>query len=162
MTLRTLLFALAGSAALAISGVHAADTTSAAGATGQCNDGTYTTSATKRGACSDHGGVKSWSGKAAPMDEQVTPDRNATAQEPARSPGSTMSTASGNRPTVDQRSDTPAARTAGGDARVWVNTRSNVYHCEGDRWYGKTKHGEYMTERDALAKGAHADHGKAC
>lgn len=38
---------------------------------------------------------------------------------------------------------------------VWVNTSSNVYHKEGDRWYGKTKQGKYMTEDEAIKAGAH-------
>ena len=65
---------------------------------------------------------------------------------------------------------TPAAKTAtpavaaagGGDGKVWVNTKSKTYHCEGTKFYGKTKVGEYLTEADAKAKGNHADHGKAC
>jgi hypothetical protein len=39
---------------------------------------------------------------------------------------------------------------------VWVNLDSKVYHREGDRWYGKTKRGKFMTEADAIAAGYHA------
>ena len=38
---------------------------------------------------------------------------------------------------------------------VWVNTSSKVYHKAGDKYYGATKHGEFMTEADAQKMGAH-------
>jgi hypothetical protein len=36
---------------------------------------------------------------------------------------------------------------------VWVNTQTGVYHKQGTRWYGKTKHGKYMLEADAVKAG---------
>ena len=69
-------------------------------------------------------------------------------------------------PAADKKAAKTAAPTTaaagGGDGKVWVNTKSRTYHCEGTKFYGKTKTGEYMTEADAKAKGNHADHGKAC
>src|SRR5512140_3518012 len=36
---------------------------------------------------------------------------------------------------------------------VWANTKSKVYHKEGDQWYGKGKNGKWMTEADAQKDG---------
>ena len=54
------------------------------------------------------------------------------------------------------------AAAGGGDGKVWVNEKSKTYHCEGTKFYGKTKTGEYMAEADAKAKGNHPAGGKAC
>jgi len=48
------------------------------------------------------------------------------------------------------------AKTPPQKGMVWVNTDSGIFHKEGDRWYGKTKQGEFMTEADALKKGYRA------
>ena len=48
------------------------------------------------------------------------------------------------------------------DLKVWVNTASNVYHCAGTRFYGKTKHGEYMTQAEAQKKANRPAYGKVC
>ena len=45
---------------------------------------------------------------------------------------------------------------------VWVNTNSGVYHCTGTRWYGKTKSGQFMTQREAQSKGHRPAYGAVC
>ena len=121
------------------------------GATGLCNDGTYYTGATKKGACRGHKGVKDW--YAAPTATPAKPSTATAAPTPAATPTPAASTKA--------TSNTTAAP-GGGAGQVWLNTASNVYHCPGTRYYGKTKAGAYMTEAEAKAKGARADHGKAC
>ena len=51
--------------------------------------------------------------------------------------------------------ETPEATPApgGGPGMVWVNTKTHVYHTEKSRWYGKTKKGKYVAEKDAIAEG---------
>ena len=58
----------------------------------------------------------------------------------------------------------PAAQQAPGAApnKVWVNLSTHVYHCPGDRYYGRTKSGKYMTEPEAKAAGAHGPRGETC
>lgn len=48
------------------------------------------------------------------------------------------------------------------NAKVWVNTSSGVYHCPGTRWYGATKTGAYMTQREAQQKGNRPAYGNYC
>jgi hypothetical protein len=123
-----------------------------AGATGLCNDGTYFMGATKKGACRGHKGVKDWYGATA-----ATP-----AETPAAAAAPTPAAAPAPAPAAKATANTAAPAAGGGAGQVWLNTASNVYHCPGTKWYGKTKAGAYMTEAEAKDKGAHADHGKPC
>lgn len=48
------------------------------------------------------------------------------------------------------------------DVKVWVNMNSGVYHCPGTRWYGKTKQGKYMIQKEAQEQGHRPAYGKVC
>lgn len=113
--------------------------TPSAAAMSMCNDGTQPVGKTTH-ACRGHGGMMS----------------GASSAKAATAEGSASGTASKATPAQT----VPMA--GGGGGKVWVNTSSKVYHCEGDKYYGKTKKGEYMAEADAKTKGFHGDHGKKC
>ncbi|WP_338416322.1 signal peptide protein [uncultured Sphaerotilus sp.] len=78
----------------------------------------------------------------------------APAAAPIAAPAAAPAPAAPAKPAAAQ----PAA--GGGAGKVWVNGK--VYHCEGTKFYGKTKKGAYMTEADAKAKGAHVGKGQVC
>lgn len=62
-----------------------------------------------------------------------------------------------------QKTSEPQRQTQGNpNVKVWVNTHSGVYHCPGTRWYGSTKQGEYMTQKEAQEKGYRPAYGKVC
>ena len=42
------------------------------------------------------------------------------------------------------------------DVVVWLNIFSGIYHYKGERWYGRTKHREYVCEKEAIAAGDRA------
>ncbi len=47
-------------------------------------------------------------------------------------------------------------------ADVWVNTSTGVYHCPGGQYYGATKRGRFMSEREAAQHGYRAAYGRTC
>ncbi|HZY63347.1 MAG TPA: DUF3761 domain-containing protein [Edaphobacter sp.] len=141
-----------------------------AGSTGQCKDGTYTTATSKRGACRGHKGVQTWfAASAAPASAAASTSMtakktkaNATASsEPAPSPAP-MTAAAPAKSSSHQSMASMAQAPGGGPGMVWVNSSTNVYHCSGSRFYGKTKEGKYMTEAQAKASGARPDHNHPC
>jgi Protein of unknown function (DUF3761) len=152
--------------ATGILAVHVAAAQTPAGSTGQCKDGTYSTAVSKQGACRGHQGVKEWYAATAPASAATPVAAAAPAPGAPKGPASAATPAAGPAPASKP---SPASKAAsipqaagGGPGLVWVNTGSNVYHCPGSDYYGKTKAGSYMSEADAKAKGAHADHNHPC
>ena len=116
-----------------------------------CKDGSAFEGDSMKGACSGHGGV----------------DKKATKALNSSSPAASTKPAAGVAATATPASKSPttapmAQAPGGGAGKVWANDSTKVYHCANDKYYGKTKRGEYMSEADAKSKGFHADHGKAC
>src|SRR3984957_14617118 len=175
--MKTAIRFIAIAAGLLVAQAAVAQATPPAGSTGQCKDGTYSTAASKSGACRGHQGVKEWYAAAAaptgkpasaatPQPASAAATKTAAAAPPAPTPAPAAapapkaSTAAKTSPSAKAAAMPQAA--GGGPGLVWVNTSSNVYHCYGSDYYGKTKAGSYMSEADAKAKGAHPDHGKPC
>ena len=141
------------------------------GATGLCNDGSYWTGTTRSFSCRGHKGLKTWFGTGAnapansvtakpqptvPVAKPALPSPNvqpAGTAKPAPQPNVTPASA---------KKATQQQAPGGGNGQVWVNLPTKVYHCPGDRYYGKTKDGKYMSEADAKAMGAHGERGGSC
>lgn len=48
------------------------------------------------------------------------------------------------------------------EVRVWVNTKSGIYHCPATHWYGVTKAGSYMKQLEAQQKGFRPAYHRPC
>jgi hypothetical protein len=96
------------------------------------------------------------SSTAAESKPEASPKATAGSEEPTSKSRPSASTRS---KTSDTGAPAPSVTQAagGGNGKVWVNTKSGVYHKEGDRWYGKTKEGKYMSEDEAIKAGYRAD-----
>lgn len=137
------------------------------GSTAQCNDGTYFSGATKSGACRGHKGIKTWWGAAAtskpsPATTKASAAASKAAVAPPSAPPATAPASKASGAPLKGVGQSANAAAGGGPGMVWVNTSTKVYHCYGDRYYGKTKNGKYMSEGDAKAMGAKPDAGKPC
>jgi hypothetical protein len=56
-------------------------------------------------------------------------------------------------PPISRLASPAAAESPLNSDQVWVNTKSGKYWKPGSRYYGKTKRGEYMSEKEAVQKG---------
>jgi len=81
----------------------------------------------------------------------------AAASTKAATPASHPSPAAPSQPASTsppaKKVSTSSSQGSPGAGMVWVNLNSKVYHMEGDRYYGKTKNGKYMTLEEAKKAG---------
>ena len=119
-----------------------------------CKDGTTVSAETSKGTCKGHKGIdKAATAKLTGGAAAAAAPAAKAAPAPAAAPATKAAPAA---------APAAAAAPGGGAGQVWVNEGTKVYHCQGDRYYGKTKSGKYMSEADAKAAGAHAANNKAC
>jgi hypothetical protein len=83
----------------------------------------------------------------------------ATQAQQTQSPPAPNPEAAQAKPATPQESS--AAR-GNPEVKVWVNTKSGVYHCSGTHWYGATKSGEYMKQSEAQQKGFRPAYYRPC
>jgi DNA uptake protein ComE-like DNA-binding protein len=74
---------------------------------------------------------------------------------PVPVPAATPKPAKAPKPTPTPSVTTTTPATPPQPGMVWANTSTKVFHREGDRYYGNTKHGKWMAEGDALKAGFH-------
>ena len=65
-----------------------------------------------------------------------------------------------NKPVVAQTPThaPPSGMTCPSDKLVWVNTRSHIYHFQGERYFDITKSGKFICEHDADKEGDRPTH----
>jgi DNA uptake protein ComE-like DNA-binding protein len=99
------------------------------------------------------GSMVTVSGKSAAAEAAPPPKPAAPATDTSRSTSSSKMTSqpASAKPAAEPAAGTPQQPPVKG--MVWVNTDTKVFHREGDRWYGNTKHGKFMTEADAIKAG---------
>jgi hypothetical protein len=54
------------------------------------------------------------------------------------------------------QSQSAAQKACPNDTVVWLNTRSDIYHFQGERWYDHTENGAFVCEKDADSSGDRA------
>ncbi|HEX3469334.1 MAG TPA: hypothetical protein VHT05_14735 [Candidatus Elarobacter sp.] len=77
-------------------------------------------------------------------------------QSPTQPALNSMQHAAPGGPLTQYPTESAAQTHCPSDVVVWLNTKTNVYHEKGTHYYGTTKHGAYVCEKEADAAGDRA------
>ena len=92
---------------------------------------------------------------ATPAPAATTAPARPAAAAPAAAPAASRATPA-TLPAGQFRAEADAKAHCPTDVVVWVNKESKVYHVSGDRYFGKTKVGFYMCQKEANGAGFRA------
>lgn len=84
---------------------------------------------------------------------KTAPSSMAPMSSMSKPAGSGMASAAGD--VTQYTTESSATSACAGDTVVWANPKSKALHLSGTKWYGKSKHGFYACEKQALASGYH-------
>jgi hypothetical protein len=85
----------------------------------------------------------------------ATPQPAATASAAAAPAAAPVAAITSNATLPQFDTDTAAQKHCAADKVVWLNLNNNVYFPSDSRWYGHTKRGTYVCEKEADAAGDH-------
>ena len=132
--------------------------TAPAGSTGQCSDGTYTKAKTQAGACSKHGGVKTWFAANTPASAATASPKNAPVAAPKNAPspaaaGTATPAAPAPAPTAAPK-PAPTASTPGSSGKAHAGVAPTGAPADAT---GQCKDGTFTTSK--THSGACSHHG---
>jgi hypothetical protein len=134
--MKNILIPFAATLALAVSGAWAK---APADATGECKDGTYTTSASKEGACSSHGGVKKWMAKEEKADSKAKADKAAAPDKSTKADKSSKTEKAADKGAATAAAAKPADATGECKDGTYTTSTSKSGACAGHKgvktWY---------------------------
>ena len=93
--------------------------------------------------------------KAKKTRKSATTSTTATTATTAPAPATKATTTKTTKSEATKNATPEQIAAAKSSGQVWVNTSTKVYHGSASEFYGSTKAGKFMAEKDAIAAGFH-------